>query len=241
MNDFFSRLFGKLHQTAAIPRHDTIISIQDESDHTTRHQLVQMLMRGLLRKHGIPAHWIELQILAVPGKKQGLGMYVHLVLKQWDSRLMNHIQAFQNTLLADIKRYEPKCGEWLHGMSWKLEMGSTCPYDTLPDKPFWTAPTQAAAPMVVPVAPPLTGMAPLATTAAPVALAATAASVASASEPEAPRVKTEQEIEEHAKLERLFAIRDQEMIKKAAYEEEPSGFADTQPLEDDDDEKPSAN
>ena len=151
MNDFFSRLFGKLHQTAAIPRHDTIISIQDESDHTTRHQLVQMLMRGELRKHGIPAHWIELQILAVPGKKQGLGMYVHLVLKQWDSRLMNHIQAFQNTLLADIKRYEPKCGEWLHGMSWKLEMGSTCPYDTLPDKPFWTAPTQAAAPMVVPV------------------------------------------------------------------------------------------
>jgi hypothetical protein len=242
MNDFFSKLFGKLHQTAAIPHPDTLISVQDESDHTTRHQLVQMLVRALLRKHGIPAHWIELHILAVPGKKQGLGMYVHLVLKQWDSRLMNHAQAFQNSLQTEIKRYEPKCSEWLHGILWKLEMGAACPYTTLPDKPFWSAPAQPAGPMVVPVAPPLTHMAPLASAAAPAAAMATAmaAMAASAPEPEpvsGPPAKTAQEIEEHAKLERLFAVRDQEMIRKATYDE-PAGFEDTQPLEDDENPRP---
>lgn len=218
MNDFFNRLFGKPVQTSALHRHDTQISVQDESDNATRHQLVQMLLRSLLRKHGIPAHWIELKILVVPGKKQGLGMYVHLILRQWDERLVNYAQAFQNKLLAEITRYEPKCSEWLHGISWDMKMGKTCPYTSLPDKPFWTAPAQPGAvdPAVV----------------AAVAIAAGAA-VAPPPAVKTAAAQSQPERDEHANLESLFAIRDQEITKRAEWGQQPA-FEDTQPLEDDD-------
>jgi hypothetical protein len=217
MNDFFNRLFGKPVQTSALHRHDTQISVQDESDNASRHQLVQMLLRGLLRKHGIPAHWIELKILVVPGKKQGLGMYVHLILRQWDERLMNHAQAFQNKLLAEITRYEPKCSEWLNGISWDLKMGKTCPYTALPDKPFWTAPAQAVA-------------------VDPAVVAAAAMAAGAAVAPPAAPALSQPERNEHANLESLFAIRDQEITKKAEWGQQPA-FEDTQPLDDDDEDR----
>lgn len=146
MKNLFRRLFGNAPQTAILTQRDSLISVQDESDNATRHQLVQMLLRALLRKHGIPTHWIELQILVVPGKVQGLGMHLRLVVKQWDVRLMNHVQAFQDTLLADITRYEAHALEWLHGISWQLEMSDSCPYTSLPGKPFWDTPAQTGAP-----------------------------------------------------------------------------------------------
>ncbi|MDQ3058285.1 MAG: hypothetical protein M3R45_02000 [Pseudomonadota bacterium] len=225
MNDFFNRLFGKPVQTSAIHRHDTQISVQDESDNATRHQLVQMLLRGLVRKHGIPADWIDLKILVVPGKKQGLAMYMHLVLRQWDERMINHAQVFQSRLMAEIKRYDPKYSEWLHGVSWQLKMDSTCPYTTLPEKPFWTTPTQAAAAKI-----------PVAT--ATTATTATAA-VAAAAAPAMPARSTPEpgEAAEHANLERLFAIRDQEMKTRAELGDPPS-FEDTQPMEEEEEEAP---
>jgi hypothetical protein len=47
---------------------------------------------------------------------------------------MNYALALQNTLLADIERFEPRACEWLHGISWQFEMADSCPYTTLPDK-----------------------------------------------------------------------------------------------------------
>jgi hypothetical protein len=169
-----------------------------------------MVLRLLLRKHGIPGHWIELQELAVPGKVRGLGMHVRLVLKYWDPNLMNHLQAFQNQFLTDIKRYEPKHKEWLYGMSWQLETGSSCPNPTLPDKPFWTVPGRPA-------------LMPDANAAPATADAAVAAAAAVAPPPPAPV--------DHTKLERLFADRDQEMKRNAESGDGPE-FQDTQPLDD---------
>jgi len=176
-----------------------------------------MVLRLLLRKHGIPGHWIELQELAVPGKVRGLGMHVRLVLKYWDPNLMNHLQAFQTQFLADIKRYEPKCKDWLYGMSWQLETGSSCPNPALPDKPFWTVPGRPA-PM------PDASAAAAAPVAATLPLTAAATAVAAV----APPVPVD-----HTKLERLFADRDQEMKKNAESGEGPE-FQDTQPLDDHD-------
>ena len=239
MNDFFNKLFGKsLHTNDPHHHHhDNPISVQDESDHAKREQLVQMLLHALLRKHGIPVQWVELQTLVVPGKKQGLGMYLHLVARHWDERLINHAQAFQNKLLADIRQYEPKCHEWLHGILWKLEMTSSCPCPTLPEKPFWTAPAEPVAP--VPAAAAAAAATP--TVAAAPAAAATAPAQDAPAVPAAPaalvpaRAKLSQA--EQANLERMFAARDQEISKKAKWNDLPE-FQDTEPLNDEEDAKP---
>lgn len=241
MNDFFHKLFSKLpHPTDAHKSHSPA-NAQDHSAHATRYQLVQMVLRTIMRKHGIPAHWIELQELVVPGKVQGLGMHVRLVIRHWDSALMNHAQALQNQLLADVKRYEPNWKDWLYGISWQLEMNSTCPYTTLPDKSlFTTQPVAAVAAVAPPAAAPVISAAPAAVFAAPAPVApspappAPTAQPAPPAPPEAP-AHSKLGSEGHANLERLFSIRDNEISQKAEQEGQP-GFEDTQPLDDDEKE-----
>ena len=220
MNDFFNKLFGKPPPENIPKKPENLVTPQDETEHVAHYKLVQMVLRLLLRKHGIPGHWIELQELAVPGKVRGLGMHIRLVLKYWDPNLMNHIQAFQNQFLADIKRYEPKHKDWLYGMTWQLETGSSCPNPALPDKPFWTVPGRPA-PMPDPSA--AAAAAPVATGPAAASLLMTDTSAAV----DASHAPTE--AMEHARLERLFSVRDQEMRKNAESGDGPE-FQDTQPL-----------
>ncbi|UUZ64147.1 hypothetical protein LP417_02475 [Polaromonas sp. P1-6] len=122
--------------------HDNPATIEDGSDNAMRRQLVQVLMRDVLRKHGIPSQWIECQMLVVSSRSRGPGLYARLVIKHWDERLMTYAFAFQRELLTDIARFEPKASVWLHGISWQLEMDDTYPYTTLPDKAFWQEPAK---------------------------------------------------------------------------------------------------
>lgn len=218
MNDFFNKLFGKPPPEKLPQKPENLVTPEDEAEHVAHYKLVQMVLRLLLRKHGIPGHWIELQELSVPGKVRGLGMHIRLVLKYWDPNLMNHMQAFQNQFLADIKRYEPKHKDWLYGMSWQLETGSSCPNPTLPDKPFWTVPGRPA---------PMPDASAAATAPAAAALPlVTGDTAAAAVAPHVPPAPVD-----HTKLERLFADRDQEM-KKNAESGDGLAFQDTQPLDD---------
>ncbi|MFZ2296166.1 MAG: hypothetical protein WAW46_14160 [Polaromonas sp.] len=207
MNKLISRFFRGPQQAETAPKattsnRDNPATIEDGSDNGVRRQLVQVLLRDVIRRHGIPAHWIELQMLVVNSASRGAGLYVRLLVKQWDARLMNHAQAFQNALLADIARFEPNASQWLHGISWQLEMADTCPYTTLPDKSFWSEPAKQAAPAVqaIPASPPAA----------------------------VPMAESTPESEAREDLERLFLIRDQE-INRAADGYAPVGYEKTQP------------
>lgn len=113
---------------------DEPLTIEDGSENATRRQLVQVLLRDVLRKSGIPPQWIDCQMLLLSSRTRGRGMYVRLVVKHWDKRLMNYAFAFQQTLLADIEHFEPRASEWLHGISWQLEVAGTCPYTECPTR-----------------------------------------------------------------------------------------------------------
>lgn len=121
------------------------VTIEDGSDNALRRQLVHVLLRDVLRRHGIPAPLVECQMLVVSSRSRGPGMYVRLVLKQWDERLVRYAFALQKALKTDILRFEPKANEWLHGVSWQFEFGESCPYAELPDKTFWQTPAPQAA------------------------------------------------------------------------------------------------
>jgi hypothetical protein len=148
MKKLISRLFGK---SSAKPERNSDrpgfevsrmveenpATIEDGSDNALRRQLVHVLLRDVLRRHGVPSALVECQMLVVASRSRGAGMYVRLVLRQWDERLVRYAYAFQNALMADIVRFEPSAAEWLHGISWQFEFGSSCPYAELPEKSFW--------------------------------------------------------------------------------------------------------
>jgi hypothetical protein len=120
-------------------------TIEDNSDNGTRRQLVQVVLRDCLRNQGIPTAWIECQMLLVNSRSRGAGMFVRLVVKQWDARLLTYLVAFQKHLLAAITEFEPTASTWLHGLSWEFDVGNTCPHPEMPDPALWLAVPAVAA------------------------------------------------------------------------------------------------
>ena len=179
-------------------------SILEGSENATRSQLAHVLLRDLLRRHDIPAQWIDMKMLVVSSISRGAGLHMRLIVKHWDPRLMNYALALQNEVMADAVRFDPQASQWLHGISWQLEMADSCPYTTLPDKAFWLdETTKQAAPMVAAAA------------VAPVVQALTARQAAD-------------EVDAEEDLNRLFFIRDQE-LERSSGDHAPDDYESTQP------------
>lgn len=212
MNKLIQRLLGHTERPSR-PAHsrpasiDNPPTITDGSENATRRQLVQVLLRDLLRRSGIPPQWLECQMLVVSSRSKGAGIHVRIVAKHWDARLMNYASAFQNELMTDILRFDPLAAVWLNGISWQLDMADNCPYDALPDKTFWA---EAETP---PVQSP--------------ALQAQAVHAVQATAPvEVPLLDANDPQDD---LEKLFAIRDRELDREAAQGLMPVGYEKTQP------------
>ena len=215
---------------------DNPLTIEDNSDNATRRQLVQMMLRDVLRKHGIPPGWVECRMLVVNSRSRGPGLYVRLVMRHWDMLLLTYAHAFQQQLKEAITQFEPQADEWLHGISWELDVGDTCPYLDMPDPSIWAetstpsyrpAATAAApvmaAPRVAPVpAAPAAGAAGVGAVPAyaGVSLLEEPASLTkpATAKPAAP----DDEAEVRRDLERMFAIRDAHLGQQS--------FADTAPV-----------
>ncbi len=238
---------------------DNPLAIEDGSDNALRRQLVHVLLRDVLRRHGIPAPLVECQLLVVSSRTRGPGMYVRLVLKQWDERLVRYAFAFQKALRVDILRFEPQANEWLHGVSWQFDFGDSCPYAELPDKKFWqTAASQPALADATTAAPVTTHSAASSDQNVPTLAAVELAKAArlanaarraalvnfdpsqndyAATDPDAatdlmPLHATTADIkksEEQEDLDRLFAIRDRELARQTDAGAARVGFAKTQP------------
>jgi hypothetical protein len=112
-------------------------SLHDGSETATRSQLVQIMMRDLVRKSGIPPGWIQCQIQVVTSRSRGQGIFVRLVVKHWDERLMTYAFAFQKTLLTEIVQFEPQAVTWLQAIAWQLEVAGSCTVTELPGPQFW--------------------------------------------------------------------------------------------------------
>lgn len=219
------KLFGQAPAEAAKPTRtgktapatsprDNPMTIEDGSENATRRQLIQVLLRDALRKYGIPPGWVDSQMLVVASRSRGAGVYVRLVLKHWDERFVRYMPAFQTALMADIERFEPQAAAWLHGISWQLEVGESCPHTTMPDKAYWTPPPKKPA-------------------AAPVATAVieSVEPDSGVSLPAAGFQLTQpfQESNAQRDLEKLFAIRDEELQRAAVGGLAPVGYEKTQP------------
>lgn len=118
---------------------DNPLTIEDGSDNSLRRQLVQVLLRDVLRRHGISMNVIECQMLVVSSRTRGPGMFVRLVVRQWDERILRYAFAFQSALMTEILRFDSKAEGWLHGISWQLDLVS-CPHSQMPEKSFWAKP-----------------------------------------------------------------------------------------------------
>ncbi len=258
MNNPLKNLFDFFGTKGAAPSHSSLphsrnsqhSMLHDGSETATRGQLVQVLLRDLLKKCGMPPGAVQCQIQVMNSRTRGQGIYVRLVVKQWDERLMKYAFAFQKALLTEIVQFEPKAGAWLQGIAWQLEVASSCPITDLPGPEFWQTP--AAAPLdqfdIVPM--PAKAVTPAAVDPIPVPVPIPAPPVAVPTLPELSiaaalaakpllepieplpsliDMPAEPPDETAQDLEMLFAIRDTELANLAANNLLPAGYEGTEP------------
>lgn len=144
---FLARLFTPARPAQAAPASVGPASSQNLSTsiNGTRRELLRVVLRDTLGKHGIPAAWITCEMLVASGKGRELGMHMRLIIKHWDPRLLAHGVAFQKSLRARLASFDPMANHWFMGVSWQFALvdDSACPQ--MPEASIWTVPASSMA------------------------------------------------------------------------------------------------
>ncbi len=143
------QLINKLLGRSAPGSHRDESHFQD-SDSTTeagsrnapRRELVQVVLRDSMRRHGIPSAWIECRILSVSSRtSMSRGMHVQLIVREGADRLLSYVPAFQNSFMDEISRFDPRVGDWLFSLSWQFRNLTAT---VMPDPGVWVGSSIAA-------------------------------------------------------------------------------------------------
>lgn len=87
----------------------------------TRRELVHVVLRDTMRKHGIPSDWIDCRILSAQTRQGRAGMHVQFVVRQGDEQLLNYVHAFQESFWEEILKFDPQASEWLFSVAWQFD------------------------------------------------------------------------------------------------------------------------
>ena len=255
MSNPFKKLAGLFNGAQVAPTNSSLsfsrstqhFSLHDGSETAARGQLVQVLLRDLIRKSGMPPGCVQCHLQVINSRSRGQGIYVRLIVKHWDERLMKYAFAFQKALLTEIVQFEPTAGSWLQGIAWQLEVAASCPVTELPGPDFWQSSTTTEPVDQFDIVPMLANAFPGAAAATATKLqpavvmqkkpgfpelpTATAAvlPVALDSLPPLIGVPTASKDDIAQDLKRLFAIRDNELANLADNNLLPAGYESTEP------------
>lgn len=206
---FLSRLFGQKPQTAHSRRaqSDAQPSIDAPSSlNARRRELLRVVLRDTLNRHGIPAGWMTAEVVTATSRTGERGVHWRLIMTQWEPRLLTHALAFQQSLTDRLATLDPMASTWLLGVSWQFAVPDETVCAPMPHASVWTARPVAAVPAV--------------------AAAAVAVPAAAAPEP-APAPAPAAPDNTRADLEQLFAIRDADFNRHAGADAEHEA---TQPM-----------
>lgn len=172
--------------------------------HGVRKEVLKLVMRETLQRNGIPESWLSADLLRTASPRREPGIHVRLLIKHWDPRIMQHGVALEQEFYKRLLGMDPLAANWLMGFSWQFAMEdiSRCPQ--LPHPGSWTAPQSVGAE------------------------AADKPTTRSGDIIEGPVMIPKSEDDVRADLERLLALRDDDMKRHGTGSD---GFAPTRPVQ----------
>jgi hypothetical protein len=117
------------------------------SRNTRKRELVQVVLRDTMRKHGVPSDWVECRMLSSVSRTGRHGLHVNFVVKHAHDRLLAYVFAFQDSFERELTRFEPRARDWLLSIGWEF-VGFNA--KEMPDPNTWAAsgPVSLHAPLV---------------------------------------------------------------------------------------------
>lgn len=247
--NFLKRIFASSNPASQPAPHSVPASSLNtlspmSQENSSRRELLRLVLRDTLNRAGIPTSWIGADLLAATSRGREPGIHVRLLLKQWDPRLMLYGVAFENAYRKRVLTMDPLAERWLLGISWQYSLAddSACP--PLPHPGVWTSAfgeedTDVAglaeqSALRVPEPVDLLGgsiviSGPATSPDSSAARPAAAAAMRQPGRQPAPGMTTDPRADAKADLERLFAIRDEDLQRHSQPNPTARQFAATEP------------
>jgi hypothetical protein len=169
------------------------------SQSRSRRELLRVVLRDTLYRHGIPAAWFDAEVLVSTSRTGERGIHWRLVVKNPDARLLTYAVALQTALIKRLTTFDPLASSWLTGLSWQYALPDDAPCPALPHPATWKEAPGAPLPVAVP---------------APAGDGADVIAGPSASQRAAEQVR-QNSADARADLEGLFAVRDADFKRHA--------------------------
>ncbi len=115
------------------------------SRNAPRRELVQVILRDTMRKHGIPSDWVECRILSSISRNGRAGLHVNFVVKKAHDRLLAYVFAFQDSFERELARFEPRAKDWLISLGWEFQGFNAA---DMPDPNSWATGPAPLQPLV---------------------------------------------------------------------------------------------
>jgi hypothetical protein len=119
----------------------------------SRRELLRVVLRDTLHRHGIPAAWFDAEVLVSTSRAGERGIHWRLVVKNPDPRLLTYAVALQHALVKRLTTFDPLAPAWLTGISWQYALPDGTPSPALPHPGTWKDPLAKVSNVVQPEPP----------------------------------------------------------------------------------------
>ena len=107
--------------TSLFHESETTTSEPGESRNAPRRELVHVVLRDTMRKHGIPSDWIECRILSTVTRSGRPCLHVNFVVLQAHEQMLRYVFAFQDSFETELGRFDPRASDWLMSLGWEFQ------------------------------------------------------------------------------------------------------------------------
>lgn len=117
---------------------ESAVSVNTRQHSDIQRELVRVVLKDLLRQHGIPAAWIDCEVSAGSANARGSDVIVTLVVSKWHELLPRYLPLLQRNLVAGLDRFEPSIDHSKYTMHWAFAQDCGYPHTDMPSNAIWS-------------------------------------------------------------------------------------------------------
>src|SRR4051812_35948685 len=93
--------------------HNSDSTQTSESRNAPKRELVQVMLRDTMRKHGIPSDWVDCRMLSAVTRGKRPGLHAQFIVRHGRDRLLSYVFAFQDSFMRELLRLAAHAADWL--------------------------------------------------------------------------------------------------------------------------------